>query len=221
MTDERITLLIVDDDYPTRLGLKIVFQANSDFVVVGEAENGEEAITLALTLQPNVIVLDFGLPGMNGAETALALKEAETKSKILMLTTRDDEVSIFAAFSAGVDGYCLKDVPPEQIYSAVQAVSFGAGWLHPQIAKQVLTAGVLNQPVQNQVDDDKFLLSSREKEVLQLIVDGLTNHQISDYLGVSYETVKSHVSHIFNKLMVSDRTQAAIKALREGIVSLG
>jgi|688.fasta_scaffold145457_2 NarL family two-component system response regulator LiaR len=218
MKDHRLSVLIVDDHYATRLGLKIILEQNEDMVIT-EAETGSEAISLAVKHKPDVIVLDFMLPGMSGIDTAIELKKNLPEQRILMLTGRDDEDVIFAALSAGVDGYCLKDSDRNQIVSAVRAVSLGAGWLDPLIAKQILRYTSRRRAAEDETAAaDRVTLSKRENEILELIVNGMSNQEIAKHLQLSTQTIKTHVRRLLEKLMVTDRTQAAVKALRDGLV---
>ncbi|HEY9732574.1 MAG TPA: response regulator transcription factor [Drouetiella sp.] len=218
MTDPRLSVLIVDDHYATRFGLKIILEHNED-MTISEAETGSEALSLAASLKPDVVVLDFMLPGMSGIDTAIELKKSLPEQRILMLTGRDDEDVIFAALSAGVDGYCLKDSDRNQIVSAVRAVSLGAGWLDPLIAKQILRYMSRLRVTEDETPTpDKVTLSKRENEILELIVNGLSNQEIAKQLQLSTQTIKTHVRRLLEKLMVTDRTQAAVKALRDGLI---
>ncbi|MBS1954158.1 MAG: response regulator transcription factor [Cyanobacteria bacterium SZAS-4] len=226
MTSRHIKILIIEDDYATRLLLRMVLEQSN--LIVGEAETAQVGIELAINLHPEVIIMDFALPGMNGLEATSALKSISKSFRVLMLTSRDDEHFILSAFNAGVDGYCLKDAQPEQLLSAVDAVSLGAGWLDPLIAEQILhssSAGGSSSNNKEQLSRESkrmsaehFLLTSREIQVLDFIVAGLSNQKIADKLELSLQTVKVHVRHILEKLMVSDRTQAAVKALKLGLV---
>lgn len=218
MKDHRLSVLIVDDHYATRLGLKIILEQNEDMVIT-EAETGSEAISLAAKHKPDVIVLDFMLPGMSGIDTAIELKKNLPDQRILMLTGRDDEDVIFAALSAGVDGYCLKDSDRNQIVSAVRAVSLGAGWLDPLIAKQILRYTSRRRAAEDGAPAaERVALSKRENEILELIVNGMSNQEIAKHLQLSTQTIKTHVRRLLEKLMVTDRTQAAVKALRDGLI---
>lgn len=221
MTRNPINILLIEDDYATRVSLKLILEHRD--VIVGEAETAKEGIELAVELKPDVIIVDFALPGMNGLETTSALKTINTNFRVLMLTSRDDENFILSAFNSGVDGYCLKDAKPEQLLSAVDSVSFGTGWLDPLIERQVLNYNSNSGKEQSAsaikvMTADDFLLTSREKEVLGFIVAGMSNQQIAHKLGLSVQTVKVHVRHLLEKMMVADRTQAAVKALKLGLV---
>ncbi len=220
-TGSKITLLIVEDQAITRLGLKMVLNKFPDFEIVGEADNGQVAVVQAQRLNPAVVVMDISMPVLNGIEATQSIKTLLPDVKVIILTTREEDDTIFAALAAGADGYCLKDASPEVLESAIRACSLGASWLDPAIAKRVLQSSTVNHPKQStnpKAKVEKFALSEREREVLQLVVDGMSNHQIADRLFITTYTVKTHMRHIMEKLMVSDRTQAAVKALRDGLV---
>lgn len=219
MEVQQIKVLIVDDHYATRVGLKIFLESDQDIAVIAEAENGNQALEFAEIFNPHVVIMDLTLPGKSGVETALALKAKMPQQKILVLTGCDDDKSFCDALNAGVDGYCLKDRPGVQIAAAVRAISKGAGWLDPLITKPNLRNLFWNRLRNSQrIADEKYALSQRENEILRLIVDGLSNQEIANNLYLSSETIKTHVRHVFEKLEVTDRTQAAVKAIKEGLV---
>lgn len=222
-THNSISILMVEDQEVNRLGLRMVLDKFTDFSIVDEAYDGHAAVSKALALQPHLVLMDIGLPGIDGIEASRQIKSGLPATKILMLTNSGRDDDIFAALAAGADGYCLKDAAVDQLAMAIRAVSAGVAWLDPAIAQRVLHS--CKQDGSNQssgsraVDRSKFALSAREMEVLALIVEGLSNPEIAARLVLSPETVKTHVRHIMEKLMVSDRTQAAVKALRDGLLS--
>lgn len=222
MTEQpSIQVLIVEDQLITRLGLRIVIERFADLKIVGEADNGQSGVDQARNLNPAVVVMDVGMPVMDGIEATKQIKEALPGINVLILTSHDHDDDVFAALAAGADGYCLKDASAECLASAIRVVSQGASWLDPAIAKRVLKASADNQARPSAVPDrkhDKFSLSVRESEVLELLVEGMSNLQMAERLIISNETVKTHMRHIMEKLTVSDRTQAAVKALREGLL---
>ncbi len=217
-----ITVLIAEDQLITRLGLRMVIEGFADLKIVGEAVNGQSAVDLAKNLRPSVIVMDVGMPVIDGIEATKQIKELAPDTSVLILTSHDHDDDVFAALAAGANGYCLKDASKETLASAIRVVSHGASWLDPAIAKRVLracTAQHSSRPSSTpDQKSDKFALSTRENEVLELLVDGLSNQQMAERLFISNETVKTHMRHIMEKLAVSDRTQAAVKALREGLL---
>ncbi|MBX9693610.1 MAG: response regulator transcription factor [Cyanobacteria bacterium] len=233
---KRIKVLLVEDHALTRMGLKTALRRTDDIDVVGEAANGEEAVERAITLKPNVILMDVGMPIMDGIQAAKRIVESNPDIRVIMLTQHDNDRDILASLAAGASGYCLKDVEPDRLYTAIRSVNSGDAWLDASIAGRVLrhyssktestysaSQDVPSQPPAKQPSPslDRPMveqLSARELEVLQLIVDGLSNQQIADKLIISLATAKTHVRNILNKLAVDDRTQAAVHAMRRGLV---
>ena len=218
-----IKVLLVEDHTMTRMGISLALQQAEGISLVGEAEDGQKGVRLAKELLPDVILMDIGLPVMDGIEATRLIREANLNSKILMFTSRDDEKDVFASLSSGADGYVMKGITPEQLSNAIKAVNDGAAWLDPAIAKMVL-ANVQNQsrqPIKSNTDIAKinsYGLTDRELDVLALIVDGLTNVEIAEKLVIAKPTAKAHVHNILQKLYAANRTQATITALKEGLV---
>lgn len=224
----------MEDNELMRQGLRSVLERTEEFCVVGEAEDGEEAVRLAQTLKPDVIVMDIGLPYKNGIEATRDIKQNLPSVNIVMLTSHDNDDEIFAALSAGAQGYCLKDCASERIKIALSSVSQGAAWIDPRIAQKVLSAFEGGRKDKSESEAEKSspaasnagsasaggqdTLSAREKDVLRLMVDGASNKEISEKLIISISTVRTHVEHILEKLAVTGRTQAAVKAMKEGLV---
>ncbi len=222
-----IDIFIAEDYEITRVGLRLTLRHIPGFNIVGEAENGKTAVEEVIRLRPNVVLMDIGLPVLDGIAATKQIKTATSDTRVIMLTSHDNDQDIFAALSAGADGYCLKEASSTQLVNAIRAVAEGVAWLDAGIASRVLKASVNNAPsaVVNKAPgkSNKTLahssnLSQRELDVLLLVVDGLSNQEIANKLILSVETVKTHMRHIMEKLAVSDRTQAAVKAMREGIV---
>lgn len=214
-TPKPIRIMVVEDHHITRLGLRLALEQVPGFEIVAESADGKSAIASALEVMPDVILMDIGLPGVSGIDAVREIKAKEPGIRILMLTSHDREEDVLAALTANCDGYCLKDVAAHQLITAITAVHNGAVWLDPQIATRIIRVYIEHQPIPR---TPKIVLSDREMEVLTLVVDGLTNQEIADKLVVSPETVKTHMRHLMEKLSVSDRTQAAVKALRDGLV---
>lgn len=212
-----VKVLLVEDHSLTRVGLKYTLDKNPTIDVIGEAEDGQEGLDKTLELKPDVVLMDLGMPNMNGIDATRAIKQAESQSKIIILTSHDDEQEVLAAFAAGADAYCMKDIVPDMLIAAIQSVSEGVAWIDPAIAKIVLSSISLpKEKLKDPIDDPG--LTPREKEVLKLIVEGFSNADIANALTVSMHTVKTHISSILSKLAVNDRTQAAVKAMREDLV---
>jgi DNA-binding NarL/FixJ family response regulator len=219
-----IRLFIVEDYHLTRMGLMAVLSEFPQLKFIGEAESAEEALTKMESATPDILLLDLGLPGMNGIEMAQEVRKRYPEVKILILTSHSEEQEVIAALGAGANAYVLKDVKPDRLVHIIETVLDGAVWLDPAIASMVLT--LVNDPgslalqrrqagAESSGESD---LTDREMEVLQLIVEGKSNPDIAEQLCISIHTAKAHVGSILNKLCVNDRVQAAIKALKENIV---
>jgi len=221
-----INVLLVEDHTMTRMGLHLVLDKVEDIKLVGETDDGEKSVALANELNPDVILMDIGLPGIDGIEATQRIKDMNLDAKILIFTSRDNEDDIFAALGAGANAYIMKGASPDQLISAIRAVNEGTAWLDPAIAKVVLksvTQPQKGQPAATQQVSPKSAakaagLTEREIEVLSLIVEGLSNAQIAERLFITRATAKAHVHSILQKLCVDDRTQAAVTAMREGLV---
>jgi DNA-binding NarL/FixJ family response regulator len=224
LTNNKINLILVEDHTLTRFGLKTAFEEAESIKVIGEAETGEDGVALALRLKPDIVIMDLGLPGMNGIEATQKIKSGNDNIKVLILTSHNNEEEVWASLSAGANAYCLKDIEPDRLIHVVESVFDGAAWLDPAIAGMVLK-NVSNRPIKksepaHNLDHslDKNQLTERELEVLKLLVEGHSNAEIAKKLVVSIHTAKAHVCNILQKLSVDDRTQAAIKALKDGLV---
>jgi NarL family two-component system response regulator LiaR len=213
-----LRVFIVEDQEITRLGLRLILEKSADIQILGEADNGETAVESALKVAPDVVLMDVGLPGIDGIEATRRIKESNPNIKVVMLTTHDRVDDVFAALSAGADGYCLKETKADAIISAMRVVMDGAVSLDASIARTLLGCIHLEQKKKPAERDAKFGLSPREMDILELLVEGLSNQEMADRLVISAETVKTHMRHVMEKLMVADRTQAAVKALREGLL---
>ena len=212
------SLLIVDDNANLRAGLKVLFEQSDLVSEIHQASNGREAIQVASRVMPGVILLDVGMPIMDGVEACQQLKQKWPDLKVIMLTSHDDDRDIFAALAAGANGYCLKDADFGRLEAAVNAVVRGDMWIDSSIAHKVLRVLPKTVAASDPTQVVYEQLSDRELQVLQLIVEGLSNQEIGDRLSIKKDTVKTHIKHIMDKLAVSDRTQAAVKALRHGLV---
>ena len=222
---KNVRVLIVEDHDMARMGLSVVLGNNERIEVVGMSADGQDGVDKALELIPDVVIMDIGLPTIDGIEATKRIKFQNTKIKVLMYTSREDEDDIFDSFKAGADGYITKGATAEQTVSAVLAVSEGAGWLDPAIAKVVLTnvrKSSANTEKRGEINyklgKNLYGLTEREMEVLALIVDGLTNPQIAEKLVITISTTKTHVHSILQKLYVNTRSKAISTAMKEGLV---
>jgi NarL family two-component system response regulator LiaR len=211
-----LKLLIVDDDPMMRLGLTAALGNQDDFTILGEATDGRQGIDQAATLQPDVVLMDVGMPGMDGIEATQAIKATTPEMRVVVLTSHTNETEIIAALSSGADAYCIKGTNVEALANAIRVAASGAAYLDPQIAQKVMQNLAPSRPRAKQ--DNAGLLSDREMEVLGLIVEGFSNTEIGRKLYLSPNTVKTYVKGIMNKLVVSDRVQAAVEAVRRGLV---
>lgn len=210
-----LTLLIVDDDPMMRLGLTVALRQQADFTVVGEATDGRQGVSQASVLKPDIVLMDVGMPGIDGIEATQTLKAQFPEIRVVVLTSHTDETEIIAALSSGADAYCIKGTDVDALANAIRVAASGAVYLDPQIAQKVMQNLT---PARPKVEGASGLLSNREREVLELIVEGLSNTEIGQQLYLSPNTIKTYVKGIMNKLVVSDRVQAAVAAVRRGLV---
>ena len=213
---EPIRVLIVDDHTVVRDGLTAMLGRQDDIVVAGEARTGLEAIDQARRLTPDVILMDLHMPEMDGVEAMRRIRTESPDVRFLVLTTFDSDEYIFQAIEAGAKGYLLKDSGREELFQAVRAVHRGESLIQPSVAAKVLDRFAQLSRQAAEVE----LLSQREIEVIGLMATGAANKEIASRLSVSESTVKTHVANIFNKLDVTDRTQAVTVAIRKGIVKI-
>ncbi len=211
---EPISVLIVDDHAVVRQGVRAFLETHPDIIVVGEAASGTEAIRLVQEHIPDVAIVDLLLPGMDGIETTRQIRRISPHTRVVVLTSYDDDRYIFPALRAGALSYILKEVSPAELVEAIRRAARGEAVLHPRVARRVI------QEIRGEgVGLNPFAeLTERELEVLRLIAEGLSNAEIAERLVISQKTVKDHVSNILSKLHLADRTQAAVYAWREGLV---
>jgi two-component system, NarL family, response regulator LiaR len=216
---EKIKILIADDHAVVRDGTRQILEHEADMDVVAEAADGAEAIRLAGTSRPDVAIIDIAMPGVDGIEATKQIKQLYPGIAVLILSAYDDDQFVFSLLEAGAAGYLLKSVRGRELIEAVRQVHAGESVLHPSIARKVLNRFV---PAPGKLAGQKptEVLSDRETEVLKLATRGLSNQQIADELCLSLRTVQAHLGHIFSKLQVSSRTEAVVRALKEGWVTL-
>ncbi len=212
---KKIRVLLVDDHRLVREGLTNLLRIHPDIEVVGDASNGDEGVAKARSLDPDVILMDISMPGMNGITATKLIKKEMPRIKIIMLTMLDQEGYVYEAVKAGATGYLLKNTGLEELVKAIKEVLKGGATLHPEAQAQLLKEYVFMA----RKNQDTYGLSDREIEVLQLLADGMSNKEIAGNLFISTQTVKTHIAHIFDKLGVSDRTEAVAAALRRGLVT--
>ncbi|CCH96910.1 MAG: response regulator transcription factor [Microcystis sp. M090S1] len=208
-------ILIVEDDPLMQLGLEQALSEQPDFEIVGQASDGLAGVQLALSLRPDLVVMDIGLPRLDGIAATKQIKEGLANVHVVMLTSHTLQQEVIAALASGADAYCIKGASLDRLLAAIEAAKDGATYLDPQIARLVMDN--LKAPTV-QPNPNLALLSEREMEVLKLIVEGKSNAEIAEQLYLSTNTIKTHVRGIMNKLAVDDRVQAAVIALRSGIV---
>jgi NarL family two-component system response regulator LiaR len=210
---DKIRVMIVDDHAVVRQGLRSFLELQGDIEVVGEAADGGEAVAQAQELLPDVILMDLVMPGMDGVEATRVITAAVPSTRVLVLTSFSEDEKVFASIKAGAHGYLMKDVLPPELIKAIRTVYRGEAQLHPEIARKLMNEFSTPTPVAPKHD-----LTDRELEVLRLIAQGKSNKEIAEELVLSEKTVKTHVSNILQKLHLSDRTQAAVYALKQKLV---
>jgi DNA-binding NarL/FixJ family response regulator len=216
--DDRIRVLIVDDHAVVREGLRTYLALQEDLDVVGEAADGEAALAQAAALEPDVILMDLVMPGLDGIGAMQELRARGDTAHVIVLTSFTDDERIMPAIQAGAAGYLLKNVQPAELARAVRAAHAGEALLDPAVAARLVEAVVAQRTAQAGAPPPPDL-TPREHEVLELIVAGMANKRIALELGLSEKTVKAHVGHLLAKLGVADRTQAALLAVRTGLVA--
>ena len=212
----KIRLLIVDDHRVVRAGLRMLISTEQGLEIVGEASDGMEAVDLAESLRPDVVLLDLVMPRQDGISTIEQLQYLDPNIRVLVITSFAEDDKIFPAIKAGALGYLLKDFEPDELLAAIRDVYNGTPALQPSIALKLMEE--LKKP--SDLPPTKAPLTNREVDVLKLVARGLTNRQIADQLSITTRTVHAHVRSILSKLQLANRTQVALYALREGIISV-
>ena len=219
MSEQSIRILIADDHPVFRFGLRALLEAQSDMVVVGEAEDGETAVTLTQSLQPDVVLMDINMPGINGIEATKQIADVLPETAVLIITMFDDD-TVFTAMQAGARGYLLKGAQGDETLRAIRAVANGEVIFSPGVAEQMM-AFFMKGGQETAANVEKAApfpeLTPREREILELLAQGLTNTAIAEKLVLSPKTIRNQVSNIFSKLQVAGRSEAIVKAREAGL----
>lgn len=213
---KKINILIADDHSMMRQGLKQILELEKDIAVTAQASNGDEAVKMAKDYKPDIILMDINMPGTNGLQAIKEIKQDKLPCKVIVLTIHEDREYLFKTLQMGAEGYVLKDAEPAVLIEAIRNVYNGQSYIQPNMTKELVkefNRVTLHEKEKNEENN----LTSREIEVLELIAEGMINKEIAKHLYISEKTVKNHVSNIFKKLDVSDRTQAAIYAFKHNI----
>lgn len=211
-------ILIVEDHELTRFGLKTTFEGVDYVENIYEAESAERAIELFNENQIDVVIMDLGLPNMNGIDATKQIRSTNKDAKVVILTSHNDEKEVMNSLKAGANAYCSKEINPQRLVTVVQSVADGAAWFDPSIAHIVLKASTNSRGFDTETSGKDYELTSREKQILKLMTEGYSNMEIAQLLVISINTTKAHVASILQKLEVDDRLQAALKALKNNIV---
>lgn len=215
---DKIKVLIADDHSMVRQGLKQILELEEDIEVIAQASNGEEAVKLARDYIPDIVLMDINMPGVSGLQAIKELKQEKSLFKVIVLTIHQDREYLFKTLQMGAEGYVLKDAEPSVLIEAIRNVNNGQSFIQPNMTRELVRE--FNRVTLHEKDrTEENSLTSREVEVLELIAEGMINKEIAKQLYISEKTVKNHVSNIFKKLNVSDRTQAAIYAFKHNLKS--
>ena len=211
-------ILIVEDHELTRFGLKTTFEGVDFIENIYEADSAENAIQIFNNNKIDIIIMDLGLPNMNGIEVTKQIRSSNKDVKIIILTSHNDEKEVLNSLKAGANAYCSKEINPQRLVEVVRSVADGAAWFDPSIAHIVLKATTNSPSFDNDNNRKDYDLTSREAQILKLMTEGYSNMEIAQILVISINTTKAHVANILQKLEVDDRLQAALKALKHNIV---
>lgn len=230
---KKTRILIIDDHQLYREGIKRILEFEENFEVVGEGEDGTQALELVEKYNPDVVIMDINMPNMNGVEATKRLIQTYPETKVIILSIHDDESYVSHAVKTGADGYLLKEMDVDELIEAVRVVAEGGSYLHPKVTHNLVKeyrrlAETVTNPDANQAYPRKYevrrpyhILTRRECEVLQLLAEGKSNKKIGEALFISEKTVKNHVSNILQKMNCKDRTQAVVEAIKKGWVDVG
>ena len=214
-----ITVLVADDQSMVRAGFRMLLSGEPDIDVIAEASNGLEAVQKAARFDPTVILMDIRMPELDGLEATRRIVAADQAARVLIVTTFDLDEYVYEALRAGASGFVLKDEPPERLIAAVRTVAAGEALLSPTITKRVIQE--FTRIPRTTPPPELQELTAREREIFQLVAEGLSNPEIAERLFISETTVKTHVTHVFQKLGLRDRVQAVVLAYRSGLVTEG
>jgi two-component system response regulator NreC len=218
---KRIRVVVADDHTIVRQGLLALLNEQQDIEVVAEAEDGRDALKKVEKFLPDILILDVGMPRLNGLEAARQIKRQNQTVKILMLTMHSDEEYIFETLKAGASGYLLKDAAATELITAIHSIHSGQSYLSPSVSHRVIENYIRrSDPPNNEDTGSHKLLTEREREVLQLVAEGKTNREIADILNISIKTVDNHRTNLMNKLDIHDRAGIVRYAIRKGIITL-
>lgn len=215
---DKIKVVIADDHSLMRQGVKQILELEKDIEVIGQAANGQEALDIIKLLNPDVVLLDINMPVLNGVKTLKTIKDGNYPCKVIMLTIHSDREYLIETINIGANGYMLKDAESDSLISAIRDVYAGKSYIHPSLASELVKE--INNKKAPKKEVLGGILTERENEVLLLIAEGQSNKDIAQKLFISEKTVKNHVSNIFKKIEVSDRTQAAIYAFKNNLKEL-
>lgn len=214
----KIKVLLVDDHTVVLKGLAFFLSTQEDFELVGEANDGKDALVKVGETSPDVVLMDLYMPEMDGIEATACIKKEYPNVKVIVLTSFSDQAHVLPALKAGASGYILKDIEPDQLVEAIRSAYKGNIQLHPDIANALLSQTLPEEEKEEEPSVQVGVLTARENEVLQLLAKGMSNKEIAAVLVITEKTVKAHMSSILSKLHLSDRTQAALYAVKNGIV---
>lgn len=214
----RVRVLLADDHKMIRAGLRLVLEQQPDVAVVGEADDGRQAVALAEELRPDVVVMDVGMPNLNGIEAAVQVKQALPATAVVMLSMHSDEGYILRALRAGATGYILKDSAEADLVAAVRAVAEGKSFFSPKVSR-ILLEDYMRKLRKSGAEDSYDLLSAREREILQLVAEGKSSKEIANLLNLSVYTVETHRANIMQKLNLKGIPELILYAVRKGIVA--
>jgi len=217
--EETLKILLVDDHTIVRQGLKALLDAHTGFTIVGEAENGREAVKKAQELNPDIVIMDIAMPVLNGLEATRQIKRALPDTKVLALTMYNDEEYVFQILKSGASGYLIKETAANELIAAILSLQKGNPFFSPSISRKIMES-YLNEDEDKKSKGESDKLTNREKEVLQLIAEGYTNNEIANLMNISVKTVETHRAHVMSKLDIHDVAGLIKYAIKKGLVVL-